>query len=143
MKRDLRVFDQRPTSENLTNFQIFKAKARRTIRQSKRSTWKNYVSKLNSRSSTKATWDMIRKINGKSKYSKLHHLDTANGTITSEEGISTALADAFSANSSSTNCTDEFRRVKNSKQKVKLQFKSNTDESYNQPCSMKELNNSL
>ena len=86
---------------------------------------------------------MIRKINGKSKTSKLHHLDTANGKITSVEGISNALADSFSASSSSTNCTDEFLRVKNSKEKVKLKFKSNNDESYNQPFSMKELNDSL
>ena len=37
--------------KNLENFRVFRAKARRTIRDSKRKSWKQYVSKLNSRTS--------------------------------------------------------------------------------------------
>ena len=41
---------------------IFRAKARRTVRQAKRKSWQSYVSKLNSRSSIKKVWNMVRKI---------------------------------------------------------------------------------
>ena len=45
---------------NLENFRVFRAKARRIIRDSKRKSWKQYVSKLNSRTSIKKVWDMLR-----------------------------------------------------------------------------------
>ena len=61
----LRQLNLRPTQENLSKFKVARAKARRTIKQSKRASLRQYVSRLNSRSSVKKTWDMIRKINGK------------------------------------------------------------------------------
>ena len=59
-KEALRRFNLRPTSDNLSQFRISRAKARLTIKNSKQ-----YVSKLNSRTSSKKVWDMIRKINSK------------------------------------------------------------------------------
>ena len=56
----LRQFNLRPTQENLSKFKIARAKARRTIKQSKRASWRQYVSGVNSRSSVKETWEMIR-----------------------------------------------------------------------------------
>lgn len=49
----LRKFNARPTTANLDNCRIFRAKARRTIREAKKKTWRKYVSKLNTRTSTK------------------------------------------------------------------------------------------
>ena len=60
-----RQFNNRPTHDNLNNYRIFRAKARRTIKESKKKSWKQYVSKLNSRTSIKKVWDMVRKIQGK------------------------------------------------------------------------------
>ena len=48
-------FNLRPTHENLAKFKIARAKARRTVKQSKRASWRQYVSRLNSRSSVKKT----------------------------------------------------------------------------------------
>ena len=61
-KGALRQFNNRPTHDNLNNYRIFRAKARRTIKESKKKSWKQYVSKLNSRTSIKEVWDMVRKI---------------------------------------------------------------------------------
>ena len=57
-KGALRQFNNRPTHDNLNNYRIFRAKARRTIKESKKKSWKQYVSKLNSRTSIKkyGTW---------------------------------------------------------------------------------------
>ena len=52
-KGALRQFNNRPTHDNLNNYRIFRAKARRTIKESKKKSWKQYVSKLNSRTSIK------------------------------------------------------------------------------------------
>ena len=61
-KGALRQFNNRPTHDNLNNYRIFRAKARRTIKESKKKSWKQYVSKFNSRNSIKKVWDMVRKI---------------------------------------------------------------------------------
>ncbi|VDH91441.1 Hypothetical predicted protein [Mytilus galloprovincialis] len=39
-KKSERRFNQQPTTENLNNFRIFRAKARRTCRQARRTSWK-------------------------------------------------------------------------------------------------------
>ena len=50
---------------NITNFGGARAKARRACRENKRASWQQYVSRLNSRTTLKSTWDMVRRISGK------------------------------------------------------------------------------
>ena len=98
-KQALRQFNARPLHQNLENFRVFRAKARRTIRESKRKSWKKYVSRLNSRTSIKKVWDMVRKIQGKGKSAAVNHLKKNNDNITSKKDIANTLADSFSKNS--------------------------------------------
>ena len=53
---------------------IAKAKARRDVRLSKKTSWRNYISKLNSQASVKSMWNMIHKIKGKQSSNYIHHL---------------------------------------------------------------------
>ena len=117
-KGALRKFNNLPTHDNLNNYRIFRAKARRTIKESKKISWKQYVSKLNSRISIKKVWDMVRKIQGKGKSSSLGHLNVRNKKVTSKKDISNTLADAFSRNSSSENYTQNFKNIKQQKEKL-------------------------
>ena len=52
-KGALRQFNNRPIHDNLNTYRNFRAKARRTIKESKKTFWKQYVSKLNSRTAIK------------------------------------------------------------------------------------------
>ena len=131
-KGALRQFNNRPTHDNLSNYRIFRAKARRTIKESRKKSWKQYVSKLNSRTSIKKVWDMVRKIQGKGKSSSLGHQNVNNEKVTSKKEISNTLADAFSKNSSSENYTKKFENIKQQKEKRNLKFSSDNSESYNQ-----------
>ena len=70
----MRQFIARPLHQNLENFRVFRAKARRMIRELKRKSWKQYVSRLNSRTSIKKVWDIFRKIQGKGKSTSVNHL---------------------------------------------------------------------
>ena len=135
-KSALNKFDLRPTSDNLNNFLVFRAKARRTIKLSKRKSWQTYVSKLNSRSSIKKTWDMVRKISGKGHPSSVNHLNTVDGEVTSVKGIVNTLADTFSKHSSSENYSKKFQNHKKKAEKKKLNFASNNSENYNKPFSL-------
>ena len=142
-KSVLRQFNLRPTQENLLNFKIARAKARRTIKQSKRASWRQYVSGLNSRSSVKKTWEMIRKINGKSSTLNVGHLNVGDDVVTSKKDIADVLADTFAEKSSSSNYSTSFQKFQNTKDKTKLNFKSNNDEHYNKDFTIKELRKAL
>ena len=75
-KQALSKFCKFPTSDNLNHYRIFRAKARRTIKSTKRKSWRTYVSNLNYKTPIKKVWDMVRKISGKSKSASYHHLNT-------------------------------------------------------------------
>ena len=74
---------------------------------------KQYVSRLNSRTSIKKVWDMVWKIQSKGKSASVNHLKQHNDNITSKKDIANTLADSFSKNSSSENYTSKFRNIKN------------------------------
>ena len=101
-KSVLRQFNLRPTQDNLSKFKIARAKARRTIKRNKRASSRQYVSILNSRSSVKKIWDMIRKINGKNSSFNIEHLYVGGDVVTSKTNIADALSDTFAEKSSST-----------------------------------------
>ena len=128
--------------QNLENYRVFRAKARRTFRDSKRKSWKQYVSKLNSRTSIKKVWDMVRKIHGKGKSASVNHLKKTNTHVTSKKDIADTLADNFSEKSSE-NYSAKFRKIKDQQEKQKLKFTSDNTESYNSKFSFSELTDAL
>ena len=102
---------------NFSKFKIVHTKARRTMKQIKRASWRQYVSRLNSRSSVKTTWSMIRKINGKNCSLNVGHLNVCDDVITSKVDIADVLADTFAAKFSSSNCSTGFQKFQNTKVK--------------------------
>ena len=95
-------------SSKLNFYRVFRAKARRTIKSSKRKSWRTYVSNFNYKTPIKKVWDMVRKISGKSKAASHQHLDSnfnggAETKATTKKDIADTLGDAFSKNSSNAN----------------------------------------
>ena len=67
-----------PTSANIENLRIIRAKTKRTIKSTKRKSWQSFVSKINSCTSVKKVWTMVRKIAGKPCASpSLSHIKSA------------------------------------------------------------------
>ena len=124
-KKAERQFVKHPTSDNLDNFRIFKAKARRTLKQNRRTSWRNFVSKLNCHTPMNKVWNMVQKIKGKNNKTNVHHLKDGHDTLTSEQDISNKLGQIFSQNSSTQNYDPEFGGI------------------YNRPFSLDELRKSL
>ena len=75
-KDTLSRFSKFPTKYNLNTYRVFRAKARRTIKSSKRKSWRTSVSNLNYKTPIKKVWHMVRKISGKSKSASHQHLNT-------------------------------------------------------------------
>ena len=133
---------RRPTSDNLSQFRISRAKARLTIKNSKRKSWRQYVSKLNSRTSSKKVCDMIHKINSNCS-SPINHLNVNNEELDTPCDIADALASTFAKKSSSENYSEQFQRIKAKEEKKKLSFKSNNTEHYNKLFTLKKLKTAL
>ena len=72
------------------------------------------VSRLNSCTSIKKVWDMVRKIQGKGKSASVNYLKK-------NDNSANTLADSFSKNSSSENYTSKFRNIKNQQEKTEIE----------------------
>ena len=143
-KQALTKFCRYPTEENLNKVKNFRAKACRTIKASKRKSWKSDVSNLNYKTPIKKVWDMIRKISGKSKSPSLTHLNTKCGTkATSKEEIANTLGETFLDNSSSWNYSEKFQNIKKQEEKIKLNFTSSNTEEYNSLFNITELKDAI
>ena len=141
--RALERFKPEPTEGNLNAYRIARAKARRDIRHSIKTSWRNYVSKMNSQTSVKSVWNRIRKIKGKDTSNTVHHLSVNDRDVTSHRDIANALADNFSHNSSSAFSTYAFASVRKKADKQTIKVSSDNAEVYNKPLSMEELRDAL
>ena len=147
-KDTLSRFCKFPTKDNLNTYRVFRAKARRTIKSSKRKSWRTYVSNLNYKTPIKKVWDMVRKISGKSKAASHQHLNSnfnggAETKATTKKDIADTLGDAFSKNSSNSNYPKEFQNYQKHQEKIKLNFKSSNNEEYNNPFNLDELKDAI
>ena len=70
------------------------------------------MSRLNSRTTLKSNWDMIRRISGKYKANTVAHLKSNNNDITDVKEICNTLSEQFAFNSSSDNCSHMFNRYR-------------------------------
>ena len=87
---------------------------------------------------------MIRKINGKNSSSNVGHLNVGDDVVSSKADIADVLVDTFAEKSSSSNYSTTFQKFQNSKEKIKLNFKSNNNnEYYNKDFTIKELRKAL
>ena len=130
--------------ENLIAYRRATAQAKRIIKTKKKESWQNYVSKLNTRSSIKKTWDIIRKISGKNSSPPLHYILDASDTLVKEpKDISNVLGQEFSKNSSSSHYSDSFQHLKARTEQTNLNFTSNNHETYNEFFTMTELKEAL
>lgn len=139
----LKNFNSHPNIGNLDNFKLFRAKARRTIKNSKRDSWRSYVSKLTSKTPMKKIWNMVRRISGKNTRAPVSHLKLNGSTIEEPQAIANTLASTISHNSSSDHYSEYFQRIKTKEEKRNLNFQSTNKEAYNQPFSESELQTAL
>jgi ribonuclease HI len=142
-KKSISICKANPTAANLANLRVLRAKARRTIRQCKRDSWRQYISKLNTRTPIKKVWQMVKRISGKPQPHTISHLQVNGVTIDQPQDIANSLASTVSHNSSSDHYTPTFQRYKSRAEKTLLKFQSSNLEHYNQPFSLSELQGAL
>ena len=112
-----------PTSDNINEYKNCRANARKVIKENKRKSWPEYVSKLNVKMPGKKVWEMIRKISVKQSNTTIHHLENNDGTkITERVDIANRLAQEISKNSSSNNYSTKFQKYQEKAEKRTFRF---------------------
>ena len=144
-KKATENFLKTPDADTLNQLKIKRAQARRTIKQSKRESWRKYMATINLKTQAKRVWNLVKSMSGKSARSPVHHLVKGNGLAETEEEIAETLAETFEQHSSFNNQSKEFIYHKTPAEKVKLNFKSNRNntECYNKIFSMKDLRKAI
>ena len=64
-KKAQRKYFKNPTFENFFNLKKEKAKTKFTIKNAKRNSWRQFISKLNTQTSSKKVWDAVKRIQGR------------------------------------------------------------------------------
>jgi len=99
-KKALRKVKSSPTCENIPfqEYKVIRGQARRTIKTARRQSWQNFVSSVNSRTSVKRVWNMIKinKISGKRSPAEVKHLQVGDKEIAAVADIADTLAESFS-----------------------------------------------
>ena len=82
-----------PSIPNAIECKRVNAKTKRLFRRKKRESWRNYTSSINSKTSSKQVWNMIRKITGKNTNRRLLHVKDSNRQLlTNKEDVANELA---------------------------------------------------
>ena len=142
-KNSEKAFRRSPCHSKLSSFRIHRTKARRTIKQKKRASWKQFVSSINNRTPMNKIWNMINRIKGRKNSATVKHLTVNNNLITDKLDIANTLGEQLSFNSSSDQCSKQFLKHKRNAEKKKINFSSSNDEFYNKEFSTDELRLSL
>ena len=138
-KQALSIFKISPNTNNCNDIKVFRAKARRTIKISKRKSLRSYVSNINHKTPNKKVWDMIRKISRKNKSPSYTHLNIegTDSKATSKTDIADTLGETYCHNSF--NYYESFRKNKTEQDEVKLNFKLHNNEIHNKDFNLYEL----
>ena len=142
-KAALKNFKKQPTTSNLLIYKQQRAKARKTIKESKRKCWQEFVQGMNISTKPKTVWKIIRKISGKQDPMPIKHLLAQNIKVTEKKAIANQLAETFSKNSSSKNYSKQFQTQKKNQEKYKINFNSENNEPYNETITLNELKSAI
>lgn len=143
LKKSTRQYRKNKTDENLMELKRNKSIARRIIKESKKQSWRKYVSNINPNAATKEIWNKIRKIKGGRPITEITALKTDNKTVTSAKEIAETMAEIFHNNSSDQNYHPEFLQHKIHEEQKKINLEDDQENPLNQTFSHEELTSAL
>ena len=91
-ERAYKKFDRRSTTENLIAFKKARAFARRTIKEAKAVSWRNYVTSLSRFTPLTEVWTRIKRISGRCSSSPLPVLRVNDSDVTHPSEVAEVFA---------------------------------------------------
>jgi hypothetical protein len=118
--------------DNLLAFSRLKAQAKYIVKQSKRSSWKDYVSTINSKTAPSTVWKKIKSISGRST-SAIPAIDVNGKVVTSLARVVDSFGKHFASVFSNDQYGENFLRDKVRSDRQELLFNSDNTELDNKP----------
>ncbi|KAK4317776.1 hypothetical protein Pmani_011174 [Petrolisthes manimaculis] len=137
--RAYRLFKTHISDENFRKYKLARARARRTIKQAKRDSWRSFVSTINSETSISNVWSTVKKLNKKKISLKITNIKHNNVNFDEPRDIANALARQFSFASSSDNYHPAFLPLKEASELQHINFATGDELDYNCDLTMQEL----
>nr|CAI5850572.1 unnamed protein product [Callosobruchus analis] len=122
----------------MINFKKARAKARRTIMSSKKSSFQHFVSTITPETTTKEIWDKIRAISGKRFPIEMPILLVEGTTLHNPGDVAEAFAKYFESISSSENYHPSFKEIKRNNE-LPINFDETETSVYNVTFTIEEL----
>ena len=126
----------------LISFKKARARFRYQVKQAKRQSWIEFISKINWKTSLSQVWNKIRKISGKFVPTAPPVLKVNGSMVANPEDVSEAFANHF-ANVSSKNPSTPYHQERIQEEKNALNFSPLRSESYNLPFTLSEFLSAL
>ena len=143
--RTFRQYKTHKTKDSWISYKQAQAEARRIIKEAKRKSWRDFISRINRNTTVSDVWNTIRAISGKKSKAGVRYLRINGRMVMNPRLIANTIGDRISYNSSSVNCSREFKNRKNTLEKTSPNFSTvnshNLD--YNKPFSLHELETAL
>ena len=124
-----------PTQENYNFYKKTNSEAKRIVRQSKKTSWINFLAAINTKSTVKEIWSKIGSLKNKNN-NHISMLNFENKLIHKPIEIANTLAKSMSDIASSKNRSENFIKFKNKKT---FNFDHPNYNFYNAPIIMKEI----
>lgn len=140
-------YSRKKTQENLLIYRALRNKAIEVIKKAKRTSFEEYITGINHKTTSKEVWDVVNKFRGQPK-STLGTLISDNEPIVMDKDKANVLVQHYKQVSSNDNYCPEFIEKKMAKeQEYDLYMVNHTDPhleiEYNKPFSLFELNAAL
>ncbi len=137
--RAYRLFKTHISDENFRKYKLARARARRTLRQAKRDSWRSFVSIINSETPLTQVWSTVNKLNKKKPSIRITNITHNNINYDNPRDIANALARQFSFASSSENYHPAFLPIKEASELQHIDFATGDELDYNCDLTMQEL----
>ena len=135
-------YRRHPCEFYLICYKKARARFRYQVKQAKRQSWVDYVSKITWKTNLTEVWTKVRKISGKYIPTPSPVIQYNNQTIHNPIDVSEAFAEHF-AKISSKNPSSMYFQQRSQEENRELNFTAIRNESYNLPFNMKELLSAL
>ena len=137
-----RLRRHRGEAEYLIAFRRARANARRVLKDARRTSWRAYVSSINSKTPLTQVWNRVRKISGKYAVPSPPVLLNEGMKVADSHAVAELFVDHF-ARISKKDTSSPSARLRRNMETSNISFASSGGESYNVPFSVTEFNSAL
>ena len=142
-RRTQRKFQRTRRTCDLIAMKHARAKAVKTLKRTKKTSWRNFVSTLNVNTPMTKIWSRVKKMKGKYSSHTTPCLEVDGGYVTEPTDVANALANHYAQVSSGSTYSEAFKTRKTNIEAIPIDFSTNEELDYNVPITLAEIREAL